>query len=288
MHIHQPLRHIRPLLGAHVEIITQAPSRLNERAVRLAFAEIDSIHRLMNFHDVESDLSRINLMAWKRPVSISPSTLRILCFARQMARQSTGLFDYSQGGHLVRMGDLPDHGFPDLFARDITALVFLPRLRVRLRSPVVIYLDDLVRGYAIDQAVQILITQGVTRGVVKAGTELRLFGKDEARVHLRESNGNMTTLGSWSNTAMSTSALGLSVDSAQPTPRCMSANGGCDERACPHFQHCPHAWSTVVSCETWRASSLKSIAQAIPLKERAERIAQLGGHLLASRTDSAH
>lgn len=288
MHINLPLRQIRPLLGGHVEIITQAPSRLGERAVRSAFAEIGIIHQLMNFHDAESDLSRINLFAWKRPVSISPSTLRILCFARQMARQSAGLFDYSQGGHLVSTGDLPDHGFPDLFARDINALVFLPGLRVRLRSPVVMNLDDLVRGYAVDRAVQILITQGVMRGLVKAGTELRLFGKDEARVHLRESNGNMTTLGAWSNTAMSTSAQGLSVDSAQRIPSCMDTSGGCDERACPYFLHCPHAWSTVVARDTWRASSLKSIAQAIPLKERAQRIAQLGGHLLASRGDSAH
>ncbi|HES76589.1 MAG TPA: hypothetical protein ENO09_06235 [bacterium] len=126
MHINLPLRQIRPLLGGHVEIITQAPSRLGERAVRSAFAEIGIIHQLMNFHDAESDLSRINLFAWKRPVSISPSTLRILCFARQMARQSAGLFDYSQGGHLVSTGDLPDHGFPDLFARDITPWSFYP------------------------------------------------------------------------------------------------------------------------------------------------------------------
>ena len=282
MQTNLPLRHIRPLLGGHVEIVTSSPAGLALRAVRSAFEVIDHIHSLMNFHDAESDLSRINLLAWKRPVSISPATLHLLCAARQMARQSHGLFDYTQGGKLVRDGALPDHGFKNLFARDFNALVILPRLRVRLRAPVILHLDALVRGYAIDQAVKRLISHGMTRGMVSAGSELRLFGGQASAVHLREANGQITTLGSWRNTAMSTSAPSLTIETESHLPACMSAQGGCNERLCPHFAQCPHAWSTVIAGDTWRASSLKSIAHAIPLKERAQRIAQLGGRLLAS------
>ncbi|MGD9888641.1 MAG: FAD:protein FMN transferase [Halothiobacillaceae bacterium] len=280
----QPMRHTRPLLGSVVEIIAHAPPKLAEQALAAAFKTLSHIHQQMNFHDAESDISRINLYAWKRSVSISPSTLRALCLARQLARQSNGLFDFTTGGRLVREGRLPDHGFCDLYARGWDALVFLPRLRVRLKYPLVLNLDGIVKGYAVDQAVRILLTHGVTSGLVNAGGELRVFGKDEARIHLRESNGRMTTLGAWSNTAIATSAQALAVETPARIPLCMVEQGGCDGLACPHFMNCPHAWTTVVADEAWRASGLNTLAHAIPLKERAKRIAKLGGRLVTDRT----
>ena len=284
MYQFQPMRHTRPLLGSYVEIIANAPPKLAARGVSAAFAELKHVHQQMNFHDAESDLSRINLYAWKRPVSISPSTLRVLCFARQLARQTDGLFDFTTGGRLVREGRLPDHGFCDLYARGWDALLLLPRLRVRLKRPLVLHLDDIVKGYAVDQAVRILLSRGITSGLVNAGGELRLFGKDQARINLRESNGSLTALGAWSNTAMATSAQALAVENPTRLPACMVEQGGCDGLACPHFMRCPHAWTTVVAQEAWRASGLNTLAHAIPLKERAARIAKLGGRLITDRT----
>lgn len=278
------MRHIRPLLGSFVEIIAKAPAKLADRAVAAAFVALGNIHQQMNFHDMDSDLSRINLHAWKRPVSISPSTLHALCFARQLTRQTEGLFDFTTGGRLVREGRLPDHGFCDLYARGWDALVFLPRLRVRLKRPVVLTLDGIVRGYAVDHAVRILLSHGITRGLVNAGGELRLFGKDETRINLRESNGSLTALGTWNNTAMATSAHALSVENPMRIPRCIIEQGGCDGLACPHYMHCPHAWTTVVAQEAWRASGLNTLAHAIPLKERSVRIAKLGGQLITDST----
>ncbi|MEW5839277.1 MAG: FAD:protein FMN transferase [Pseudomonadota bacterium] len=281
MHTSLPMRHIRSLWGGHVEIVIKAPPGLAQRALAAAFETLSQIHRLSDFHDEQSDISRINLVAHKRPVSISPQTMTALCFARQLTRQSEGLFDLTAGGRLVREGRLPDHGFSDLYARGCDALLLLPRLRVRLKRPVVLTLDAIIKGYALDQAVRTLLSHGVASGLVNAGGELRLFGKVEERIQLREANGGCTSLGAWSNAALSTTARSLALESPARTPSCLMESGGCDGAACPHFMQCPHAWTTVVAKEAWRACGLNAVAHNIPLKERAARIAKLGGRLIS-------
>ncbi|MDD2893346.1 MAG: FAD:protein FMN transferase [Halothiobacillaceae bacterium] len=273
-------RRMRPLLGTFVEIAVRAPEPLAETAIASAFAAIEQIQRHMSFHDGDSDLSRINLHAWRRPVSVSSDIFRVLCHTRHIARRSNGLFDISIGGRLVAEGRLPDHGFPALDAEGWDALELLPRLRVRLKRPVVLTLDGIAKGYAVDCAVQTLFTHGITRGLVNAGGDLRLFGPDALPIAVREASGAITPLGEWSNTAMATSAVGLSAEDQARFPSCIVTPHGCDGLACPHFNQCPRAW-TVLADEAWRADALTKVAALAPEAGRAARIARLGGRLIA-------
>jgi thiamine biosynthesis lipoprotein len=55
------MRRARPLLGTFAEVealglVEPAP----ERAVAYAFEAIERVHRLMSFHDPDSDISRLN------------------------------------------------------------------------------------------------------------------------------------------------------------------------------------------------------------------------------------
>ncbi|MGC9008818.1 MAG: FAD:protein FMN transferase, partial [Halothiobacillaceae bacterium] len=98
------IRRMRPLLGTFVEIHARAPAVLAEAGIEAAFSAIDEVQRQMSFFDPDSDLSRINLHAWRKPVAVNPSTFRVLLLARHVARNSRGLFDFSVGGRLVRTG----------------------------------------------------------------------------------------------------------------------------------------------------------------------------------------
>ncbi|MFZ5580036.1 MAG: FAD:protein FMN transferase [Pseudomonadota bacterium] len=273
------IRRMRPLLGTFVEISVRAPRRLAETAIEAAFDAMAEVQRQMSFFDPESDLSRLNLHAWRRPVSVNPSTFRLLCLARNIARTSEGLFDFTVGGRLVRDGRLPDHGFASLDAEGWDALELLPRLRVRLKRPVVLTLDGIAKGYAVDTAVQALLGHGITRGMVNAGGDLRLFGPDPTPIAVREPSGSITSLGSWSNTAMATSAVGLSAEDQVRFPSCILTPNSCDGQACPHFNHCPKAW-TVIAGEAWRADALTKVAALAPETGRMARIARLGGKLI--------
>lgn len=275
-------RRMRPLLGTFVEIAAYATPTIAEAGIAAAFAAMSDIHAQMSFHAADSDLSRVNRYAWRYPVCVNPSTFRVLSLARHIARKSQGLFDFSVGGRLVQAGRLPNHNFHSLNAEGWDALELLPRLRVHLKRPIIITLDGIAKGYAVDAAVQQLIAHGITRGSVNAGGDLRLFGAQTARVAVREASGEITSLGEWSNTAIATSAVGLSTEEQRAFPSCIVTPQGCDGRACPHFNHCPRAW-TVLAGETWRADALTKVAALAPEHERSQRIRALGGRLITSQ-----
>lgn len=272
-------RRMRPMLGTFVEIVARGPEPLAATGIEAAFEAIGTIQHSMSFHDPHSELSAINLQAWRQPVSVSRDTFRVLCNARHIARLSDGLFDITVGARLVREGRLPDHGFDALDREGWDAIELLPGHRVRLKRPVVITLDGIAKGYAVDAAVKTLLAHGITRGVVNAGGDLRLFGPDALPIAVREASGEVTSLGEWRNTAMATSAVGLSVEDRTRFPSCILTPNGCDGRACPHFNACPRAW-TVMAGETWRADALTKVAALAPATERAQRVARLGGRLM--------
>src|SRR5580704_8456358 len=81
----QAMRRARPLLGTYVEIEAAglaAPAL--ERAVDAAFGAIARVHRLMSFHDGDSDVSRLNRDAASAPGTIDGWTAKVLKKARML------------------------------------------------------------------------------------------------------------------------------------------------------------------------------------------------------------
>ncbi len=287
--VHRPLhRCLRPLFGSTVEIAVSAPAALAGPGLARALGVMETIAQQIDFFDPHSDLSRINLHAHRRPVSVNPSIYKLLCLARHLARSSAGLFDFTEGGRLVREGRLPDHGFPQPKARldgkaGWEAIELLPRLRVRLKRPLVLTLDGLGRGFAVDEAVRALLELGITRGAVSAGRNLRLFGPDALPISVHEDGQASTALGVWGNTALATTGIGFGIEDGR-LPSCMLNPEGCDGPACPHFHRCPRAW-TIEARESWRASALTQVASRAQANEREARISRLGGRLLQGLED---
>src|ERR1700730_8128252 len=104
------MRRARPLLGTIVDLQARAREEITlVRGFKAAFAAIARVHRLMSFHDLASDVSRINREAHRRSVIADEWTWHILQAAQPFAHKSDGAFDVTVGRLLATWNFLPRH-----------------------------------------------------------------------------------------------------------------------------------------------------------------------------------
>ena len=180
-------RRARPLLGTFVEVIAGGAcrDRLNG-SIEKAFAAVAEVHRLMSFHESGSDVSRLNRSALFGPLEVDPQTFEVLEWSRCFAEASEGCFDITVAAQLVDWRLLPrpvSAYVPDRQGswRDVE---LLPDSTVRFRRPIWIDLGGIAKGYAVDRAIDCLRAAGIPRGCVNAGGDLRVLGREAARVQL--------------------------------------------------------------------------------------------------------
>jgi FAD:protein FMN transferase len=179
----------RPLLGTFVEITARgAEGRQLQRAVDAAFAVIERVHRLMSYHEPDSDVSRLNRANRGTPVVIHEWTASVLKASIDLQHRSKGLFNIAVGVALERLGLLPLSQRPSPYTgAGQCAVEPLPRNRARLLVPGnTIDLGGIAKGFAVDQAAAVLRVSGVVGGVVNAGGDLFVFGPDEHAVQIRD------------------------------------------------------------------------------------------------------
>jgi FAD:protein FMN transferase len=190
---HLSLRRVRPLLGTFVEIaVAGAPDDAAEAAVEAAFSTVAAVHRLMSFHETDSDVSRLNRSAAARAVRVHGGTYQVLEAARDLYRRSGGMFDISVVPALQRLGLLP--AVPGLCAREREhkapahdRIQLLPVNRVRFAdASVKIDLGGIAKGFAVDCAVEALRRHGIAQGLVNAGGDLRGFGPRSHVIDIRD------------------------------------------------------------------------------------------------------
>src|ERR1700758_487243 len=88
------IRRCRPLLGTFVEIQAFGSDLTDlETVVEATFLAIARVHRLMSFHDPESDVSRMNRDACYKQTHVHPWTCRVLKSALEFSRATDGIFD---------------------------------------------------------------------------------------------------------------------------------------------------------------------------------------------------
>src|SRR5260221_11486197 len=138
---------MRPLLGTFVEIRATGRAACALPGVAAAFAAIERVHKLMSFHDDDSDVARINAADCDREVAVHADTYRVLQFAQQLRRQSAGAFDIAIAPTLVRRGLLPRPGRCGAPARGRGDLELLAHERARWRRKGWIDLGGVAKGY---------------------------------------------------------------------------------------------------------------------------------------------
>ena len=179
----------RPLLGTLVQIRASGPRGRIQSAVDAAFATIERLHECLSYQNPDSELSALNRQRLFVAQPVHADIHTVLCAALHFARLSEGAFDPCVGYELERWGVLPGHDAPQPRAgsrrgswRDIE---LLPDQHVCLHGRVRIDLGGIAKGYAVDQAVQALVSGGVSDVLVNAGGDLRVAGPRVQQIALR-------------------------------------------------------------------------------------------------------
>jgi thiamine biosynthesis lipoprotein len=184
------VRRARPLLGTFVEIEAEGAAGVKlDAAVDAAFADVAEVHRLMSFHDPDSDISRLNREAHVRPVVVHDWTYQVLQVAIELNRRSGGAFDIAVAPVLQAKGLLPCIGGDAIIdgAPPHEGIELLPDRAVRFRSTEVrIDLGGIAKGFAVDRARDALCRLGIASALVNAGGDLVVFGNAPQTIHVRD------------------------------------------------------------------------------------------------------
>ncbi len=178
---------IQPHLGTFVTIAVEAFDESSAYvAIDAGFAAIAEVHRLMSFHEADSDVSRMNRCAARSEVRIDPRTCEVLRLALEISAASDGLFDITIAPQLVAAGLLPapNAPTPDPQAtwRDIE---LIGADRVIFKRAAWIDLGGIAKGYAVDHAIERMQLPPQAQCLVNAGGDLRVAGPASERVLLR-------------------------------------------------------------------------------------------------------
>ena len=147
----------------------------------------------MSIHRPDSELSRLNARAAGEPVVVSPDLFRVIAKAREIADRTEGSFDITirpladLWGFIWKEYRLPaDEELKAVLPRVNFRLVQLDaeKCTVHFLGPgVSLDLGGIAKGYAVDCAMEKLLSIGVTNAMVKAGGDLRVIGVPPGKTH---------------------------------------------------------------------------------------------------------
>jgi FAD:protein FMN transferase len=186
------IRRLRPLLGTFVEVAVAGAALADmAAAVEAAFAAIGTVHRLMSFHDEESDVSRLNHGAFEAATGVHRWTYQVLEAALGIHHRSNGLFDIRIAPALQKLGLLPYHAGDLAHDAPLTlgqgGIDLLAGDRVRFGDRAMrIDLGGIAKGFAVDRAIDVLRDFGMPSGVVNAGGDIAVFGLRGLMVGVRD------------------------------------------------------------------------------------------------------
>ena len=174
-----------PAMGTLISITLYASDQAKAKAAAAAaFQRIDALEDIMSDYQADSELMRLCDQPFGTPVRVSPELFYVLQRSQAMSKLSDGAFDVTVGPY-VRLWRfarkrkvLPTPaeiaaaraavGWKklrlDARARTVTLLV--PNMRLDLGS--------IGKGYAADQALQILKGRGIDRAIVAASGDIAI------------------------------------------------------------------------------------------------------------------
>jgi len=178
------VRRARPLLGTLAEI--RLP-REASGAIEGGFEALERVHRLMSRQDSESDVARINAASAGSVISIDPWTMAVLRRAKEVHALTGGLFHWEP--------------------------LEMLESAVHVKQRVHLTLDGIAKGYAVDRAVDALRRAGADCGVVNAGGDLRVFGRQPEPIYVRHprSPGKLVHIGQVREAAVASSGAYFSA-----------------------------------------------------------------------------
>ena len=165
-------------MGTLVEIsVYEKDKDLAQLAIQNAFDEIQRMEKLMSTHIPTSEISQINQSAGLRTVSVSPEVLEVIRRALYWAEQTDGALDVSIGP-VHELWDF-DGDHPALPDKNTLAqeLLKVDYRKIQIENQTVFLMDKgmrlhlgaIAKGYAVDQAINILQDSNIRHALINAG-----------------------------------------------------------------------------------------------------------------------
>lgn len=171
----------RNAMNTRFEILLHGDDRVQlQSAGEQALEEITGLESQLSLYRPTSEISAVNRHASERPVRVTPPVFRLLSHAQRLSEETSGAFDVTVAP-LVRawgfMGGSGSRPGPESLSR-ARALVGMHKVlldpeafTVRFLEPgMMIDLGAIGKGYAVDQAVEVLTEAGVSCAFVHGGT----------------------------------------------------------------------------------------------------------------------
>lgn len=176
------------LMGSRFEITVIANNKAEaDEYIDLAVAEIVRIEKLISSWDPNSQTSKINLNAGLQPVTVDPELFSLLKRAIKISEITDGAFDisYASMDRIWKfdgsMKEMPSEeeikasvskvGFKNILLDEKNSTVFLKN------SGMKIGFGAIGKGYAADMAKDVLLSKGVSGGIINASGDMNTWGK---------------------------------------------------------------------------------------------------------------
>ena len=171
----------RDAMATRFEVVLHGENPVSLRAAgEEALDEIERLEAQLSLYRPTSEIARLNARAARQPVRVEPGLFRMLQHAQQLCRESGGTFDITVGplmrcwGFLKGSGALPS---PEEIEA-ARAQVGMQHVQLNpkdftvqfLREGMMLDLGAIGKGYAIEQAADILREIGVTSALLHGGT----------------------------------------------------------------------------------------------------------------------
>ncbi len=167
-------------------VVTLTLYGATEADLDAAFQEIRRLSDLIDAYSPTSDLGRLQAAAGQEPVTVSPETVELLAFAKEMYERTGGYLDVTVGP-LIDLWDIRNGGhYPtdvelsaalgllnmdDLVLDEANGTAYLARPGMRVD------LGALAKGYIADKVKELLLSRGVKSAVLDLGRNILLLGE---------------------------------------------------------------------------------------------------------------
>jgi len=178
----------REVMGTFARIVAVGTDEKKcKEAITAAIDQIRRVDELMSDYKENSEISRVNRLAYHQPVKLSKDTFKVLQKSIEFSRLSDGAFDVTVGPivdlwrsageanspptkHLLEQAR-SKVGYNKLIldANDMSVKFKVEGMRIDL--------GGIAKGYAIDKAIQAIKNKNLTGAMVDIGGDVRCFGK---------------------------------------------------------------------------------------------------------------
>jgi len=177
------------IMGTQISITVVAPTA--EQAVSAITAGMDEVRRfdaMMSLYKDDSEITKVNLAAGKRPVRVSPEMIEAVQQAEEISRRSGGVFDITIGPLVVlwqmrlKEGTVPSDEEisrvrPLVNYRNI--IIDKKASTILLKRPGMIMDLGGMKGYIADQVAGLMKRRGITNALIALAGDIWALGHRE-------------------------------------------------------------------------------------------------------------